>query len=259
MKNKALLVGINHYPHPENELYGCVNDIMDMHEFIAITNPVYSLDNITILKNQQATKQNIKAQLLWLIDDISVGDQILFHYSGHGAQLPSLQHALEKDGKDEIICPYDFDWTPDTTFRDKEFAAIFKQIPEGVHFVWVSDSCHAGDLSKVAIHQHPSLKYRVFSPHDALKTNTSTSTLSHGHFEGALLSACGENQLSADALIDNRYNGAFTFYLLKNLKKHGTQIPMKTLIQMVQKELEQNGFDQSPQIEGNMQDLSFFK
>ncbi len=30
MKNKALLVGINKYPDPQNELRGCINDILDM-------------------------------------------------------------------------------------------------------------------------------------------------------------------------------------------------------------------------------------
>ncbi|MFY8165930.1 MAG: caspase family protein, partial [Sediminibacterium sp.] len=30
MQTKALLVGINKYPDPRNELRGCVNDILDM-------------------------------------------------------------------------------------------------------------------------------------------------------------------------------------------------------------------------------------
>jgi hypothetical protein len=34
MKNKALLVGINQYPNPSNELRGCVNDILDMEHYI---------------------------------------------------------------------------------------------------------------------------------------------------------------------------------------------------------------------------------
>ena len=35
MKNKALLVGINDYPLPGNDLRGCINDIEDMRHFIA--------------------------------------------------------------------------------------------------------------------------------------------------------------------------------------------------------------------------------
>ena len=259
MKSKALLVGINHYPHPENVLQGCINDIEDMHTFITTKHPIYSNEDIKMLKDHHATKQNIKEQLQWLIHDLSSGDQILFHYSGHGAQLPSIQSDIEKDGKDEIICPYDFDWTAATTFRDKEFASLFKLIPEGVHFVWISDSCHAGDLSKLAPKPIPNTKYRVFNPHDAFTTQVQLKTLSHGKLSGALLSACGENQLSADAYIDNRYNGAFTYFLLKNLEAHGTDKPMNELITLIQHDLIQHGFDQIPQIEGTMQQMPFFK
>jgi hypothetical protein len=49
-----------------------------------------------------------------------------------------------------LICPYDFsdaDATQ-TAIRDKEFAKFFASIPKGVHFVWISDSCHSEDLSR---------------------------------------------------------------------------------------------------------------
>ena len=59
MKNKALLVGINKYPDPRNELRGCVNDILEMEHFIAETNKVYSKQNIKKLTNKDATKKEI--------------------------------------------------------------------------------------------------------------------------------------------------------------------------------------------------------
>jgi hypothetical protein len=34
MNNKALLIGINAYPNPNNNLRGCINDIVDMEYFI---------------------------------------------------------------------------------------------------------------------------------------------------------------------------------------------------------------------------------
>jgi hypothetical protein len=89
------------------------------------------------------------------------GDQLLFHYSGHGAQVPTLNKQLEQDGLDEIICPYDFDGSSATTFRDKEFAQLFAGIPKGVHFIWISDSCHAEDLSR-DIHTNSAVNYRQF-------------------------------------------------------------------------------------------------
>jgi hypothetical protein len=108
MNNKALLVGINAYPNPSNNLRGCINDIVDMENFIASKNKVYQKENIKTLTDSRATKKSILDHLNWLLLGTSAGDQILFHYSGHGAQLPSQSPSIEQDGLDEIICPYDF-------------------------------------------------------------------------------------------------------------------------------------------------------
>ena len=121
MKSKALLVGINQYPDPRNSLRGCINDIVDMQHFISVTNKVYSTAQIKLLTDKAATKKGILLQLEWLLEGIEAGDQILFHYSGHGAQLPCQKIAgdvwEEKDGLDEIICPYDFDGSNATAIR----------------------------------------------------------------------------------------------------------------------------------------------
>jgi methylmalonyl-CoA mutase N-terminal domain/subunit len=90
MRNKALLVGINKYPNPRNELKGCVNDILDIEHFITETNKVYAKQNIKKLTDRQATKKEIVTQIKWLVEGAQSGDQLLFHYSGHGAQTPTL-------------------------------------------------------------------------------------------------------------------------------------------------------------------------
>ena len=136
MNNKALLVGINAYPNPNNNLRGCINDIIDMEYFIASKNKVYAKENIKTLTDSRATKKGILDQLNWLLMGASAGDQILFHYSGHGAQLPSRSPIIEKDGLDEIICPYNLSDADaaKTAISDKEFAKIFAAIPKGRAF-----------------------------------------------------------------------------------------------------------------------------
>ena len=277
MKNKALLVGINKYPDPRNELRGCVNDILEMEHFIAETNKVYSKQNIKKLTNKEATKKGILTQLKWLIDGAEPGDQLLFHYSGHGAQAPTKFTSLEKDGLDEIICPYDFDGTSKTSLRDKEFAQLFAGIPKGVHFVWISDSCHAEDLSRdhfitdeannlEKIHYK---HYRYFTglthfekredeAHDLAGITIGKTTPIISPLNGALLSGCQSHELSADAYINNRYNGAFTHYLIKNLNKYSETKNMKDVIALVNKDLAKNGYDQSPQSEGLLENNFFF-
>ena len=259
MKNKALLVGINKYPDPRNELRGCINDIKDMIHFISETNKVYKKENIITLTDKFATKQAIVENLKWLVADAQAGDQLLFHYSGHGAQAPTKHHKEEVDGFDEIICPYDFDWTNATTLRDKEFADIFLQIPKGVHFVWISDSCHAEDLSRDPINAN-NPTYRFFSGENTFQLENSDAPTSANLkiLNGVLLSACQSHQLSADAYIDKRFNGAFTHYLLKNLANDGINKNLQEIVAKVHADLSKNGFDQIPEFEGLLTKSSFF-
>ena len=275
MKNKALLVGINKYPDPRNELRGCVNDILEMEHFIAETNKVYSKQNIKKLTNKDATKKEIITQLKWLIEGAEAGDQLLFHYSGHGAQAPTKFNSLEKDGLDEIICPYDFDGTNNTSLRDKEFAQLFAAIPKGVHFVWISDSCHAEDLSRdpfkldELVTNSDYKQYRFFTglPHyeQVVNYEEEKGIITIGGIapiisplNGALLSACQSHELSADTYINKRFIGAFTHYLIENLNKYSGNKNMRSIIGLVNKDLEKNGYDQNPQSEGLLENKFFF-
>jgi hypothetical protein len=262
MNNKALLVGINAYPNPNNNLRGCINDIVDMENFISSKNKVYPKENIKTLTDNRATKKNILEYLNCLLLGASAGDQILFHYSGHGAQLPSNGHTFEHDGLDEIICPYDFsdaDATQ-TAISDKEFAKIFATIPKGVHFVWISDSCHSEDLSRK---QHIALdtKFRRFNDETQQSLTPPAASLSASPIplHGALLSGCASHQLSADAYINNRFNGAFTHYLIKNLIQYGQDASMQDIVKYVNIDLMENDYDQNPQSEGLLATQRFFQ
>ena len=263
MKNKALLVGINKYPDPQNELRGCINDILDMEHFIAETNKVYAKQNIKKLTDRDATKKGIVTQIKWLLDGAQPGDQLLFHYSGHGAQVPTLNQNLELDGLDEIICPYDFSGQGENALRDKEFAQLFAGIPKGVHFVWISDSCHAEDLSRDLKMNKASI-YRQFQGFTHHKYDKLPETSSENFnaittpLNGALLSACASHELSADAYIDKRFNGAFTHYLIKNLLQYSDSKSMQAIVKLVNIDLDKNGYDQNPESEGKLQNDFFF-
>ncbi len=276
MNNKALLVGINAYPNPSNNLRGCINDILDMEYFITSKNKIYQKENIRTLTDSKATKKGILTALNWLILGASAGDQILFHYSGHGAQLPSRSPSLEKDGLDEIICPYDFrgENAAATAISDKEFASIFAKIPKGVHFVWISDSCHSEDLSRKheivdandgnSNYELKDTRFRRFNHHyEKKQAQTVAPVASLGAaatpLHGALLSGCASHQLSADAYINNRFNGAFTHYLIKNLSLYGQDASMQEIVKYVNIDLMENDYDQNPQSEGLLTTQKFFQ
>ena len=254
-------MGINAYPNPNNNLRGCINDIIDMEYFIASKNKVYARENIKTLTDSKATKKNIINHLKWLLLGANAGDQILFHYSGHGAQLPSKGHTFEQDGLDEIICPYDFSDADaaKTAISDKEFAKIFSDIPKGVHFVWISDSCHSEDLSRKQ-HLAPETRFRRFNhePQQGVAIPAASLGAAPIPLHGALLSGCASYQLSADAYINNRFNGAFTHYLIKNLSQYGQDASMQDIIKYVNIDLMNNDYDQNPQSEGLLKTAKFF-
>ena len=271
MNNKALLVGINEYPNASNHLRGCINDIKDMEYFIASKNKVYPKENIRTLTDSRATKKGILSALNWLLLGASAGDQILFQYSGHGAQIPSHSPAIEKDGLDEIICPYDFrgEDAAETAISDKEFASIFAKIPQGVNFVWISDSCHSEDLSRKheIVESNDDItntRFRRFNYKDSTQqaeadapiTSLGAATIP---LHGTLLSGCASHQLSADAYINNRFNGAFTHYLIKNLSLYGQDASMQEIVKYVNIDLMDNDYEQNPQSEGLLATQKFFQ
>ena len=225
---KALLVGINKYPDPQNELHGCINDITDMAAFITKQRD-FAMADVRLLADDRATKAGIVERLEWLIKDAKPGDQLMFHYSGHGAQMATRSKTGEPDGLDEVICPYDFDWTDATALKDKEFAKIFASLPKGVDFIWVSDSCHSQDLSRGIKKKIPGIfKVRtMIPPPDIAWRNMSivnrTGVTLHELAKTAkqknlaLISGCKSTQESADAVFNKKANGALTYFLLKSL------------------------------------------
>ena len=259
---KAVLVGINKYPDPGNNLDGCINDITDMADLIT-KQKNFKMADVRLLTDDRATKANIVDRLNWLVTGAKAGDQLLFHYSGHGAQMVTRAKTGEPDKLDEVICPYDFDWTDTTALRDKEFAKIFAKIPSGVEFIWVSDSCHSADLSRgIKKPGDPVFKVRTMVPPPDIawrnrsfvggkaKLRELAKTAKMRNL--GLISGCKSEQESADAVFNNRPNGALTFFLLKAIcDATGKTDSLKALVKKVNKNLGLARYKQEPQLEGS--------
>jgi uncharacterized caspase-like protein len=257
--DRALLVGINAYPAP-NELRGCINDIEDMAAFIVDAYGFHK-PGIRLLKDAHATTHGIRTALAHLVHEAKPGDRLLFHYSGHGAQMPSHNEHQEVDGLDEVICPVDFDWSDEHALRDKDFHSIFASVPKGVEFVWVSDSCHSGDLFRdLRPPNAPYRKPRFIAPPQAIANEIAVAR-ANGIKRApllaptaapnvALIAGCKSTQTSADADFGQRANGAATYFLLQQLKRKPTA-RLSTIIPKVVAALEADQFEQEPQLEGD--------
>ena len=126
----ALLVGINAYASPGiNTLNGCENDVEAMRVFLMNQMHVPETQ-IKVLTNQAATRAAIlDAFKTHLIENpqIQRGDQLLFHYSGHGSYMPS-NDPNEPDGLDETVVAHDSRMPGIFDIPDKTLAALLDQL-----------------------------------------------------------------------------------------------------------------------------------
>jgi hypothetical protein len=251
MANRALLVGINAYS--DAPLRGCVNDVMDLRDLLSAKYG-FAPAEIRIVTDAEATTANIRQQLQdWLLGTATSGDRLLFHFSGHGTQLPGGDGLVH-----DVICPADFDFTEQHALSDVDFSAIFKALPADTEFSWVSDSCHSGDLAR-ALKAEVRPRYlppppAVMAEINALKARRAATRSLDGAIErlkGVLIAGCQSNETSADAMIGARYNGALSYYLLQELARaQGLSLDVDAVVKNVGRALTDNGYDQHPQIRG---------
>lgn len=145
-KRKAVLIGINDYPDQASKLEGCVNDVFRMSEVLQEYG--FLPEEIRVALDNRATANDIRERLDWLLHDARPGDLRFFFYSGHGAQIPSSHSDYEEDCSDECLVPYDFDWSLERAFTDKEFLQLYAQLSLEVDFVSVFDCCHSGGMTR---------------------------------------------------------------------------------------------------------------
>ncbi|MFN0147169.1 MAG: caspase family protein [Dehalococcoidia bacterium] len=274
---RALLVGINKYEDPRNNLKGCVNDVLMMGK-VLMENYGFNKNDIRLLVDRRATTANIRTRLRWLTAGAAPGSTLVFHFSGHGSQVRDRSGDELDDQMDEILCPYDLDW--DDPFTDDELAKAIAGVPDGVNFTLVLDCCHSGTgtrefFKEPATGRESLSRYLVPPPDIAFRQAGGVEVPDHPapergvnmvgqalapakrrHFGTALLdqnailiSGCRSDQTSADAWIDNDNRGALTYSLYTTLKEARWAISYGDLIERAGGYLEQNGYEQVPQLE----------
>ena len=264
MAKKALLVGINDY-QGISDLRGCINDVTNMRDILK-TYLRFTNRDIRVLVDKRATKANIISRLEYMVSKAKSGDFLVFHFSGHGSQIRDRDGDELKDHMDELICPYDMNW--DGTFiTDDTLNSIFTKLPKGVLLEVFLDSCHSGTgLRDVGLGrppelgpEHPTLsrylpppvdiECRLEGDEDDLKAERSFSGAGRSTVHHILWSGCKANQTSADAYINNSYNGAFSYYFCKHMRTSGGGISRKELLRRVRQALYNGGYSQIPQLE----------
>ena len=141
-RRTALCVGIDSYAGA-NALAGCVADANAWSAALSKLGFQTSM-----LTNENATRAAIDGELRTLISRSHAGDVIVLMYAGHGASVQDVD-GDEEDGKDEAICPVDFE--SGAFYIDDDIAKVLAGLPEGVNLTIFMDCCHSGTNTRFAM------------------------------------------------------------------------------------------------------------
>lgn len=152
-ERRALVIGIGQYEDPA---WGRINADNDLYYVERILDE-YGYTDVTMLRNEAATKGEIVTEFENLICRSMEGDIVYIHFSGHGQQVRDMD-GDEPDG-------YDESWIPYNAYRkccekdngrlhllDDEINYLLdslrKKIGEKGQILVVVDACHSGGSSR---------------------------------------------------------------------------------------------------------------
>lgn len=242
---RALCIGIN-YTGTSYELYGCINDATNIATQLRSFFP--TVDDVRLLTDTsetKPTKANILAGIDWLVRGLVPGQNIVFHYSGHGGRVRD-RNGDEASGLDSCIYALGMQTITDDEIR----SALATRIPAGCKCLVLLDSCHSGSAVD--------LRYRWQAPTADRLTYSEVSAYSKTNGSVLFVSGCRDTEYAMDTVgKDDRPCGAMTMALLDTWRTYGPGIKLKYLLWDIRKYLKENGYSQIPQMEtGKFEDMN---
>lgn len=233
--HRALVVGISDYGRLNQPLPGCGNDMKGWSAFFAKALGL-GADNIRLLADSRATRTGIIERIRWLLSDVGRGDQRIFVFAGHGAQLRrrNPQTGVVADKLDETLVAYPgaTDDYEDFMIFDEDLARLVDEsgFPNGADLTFVFDACHSAGMMRelLGLGVDGPLPRCLRIPQDMLARSFGESQADVrplGALESArlkvprLIVAAAKAEQSAwdDRMPDGARHGVFSFYALSML------------------------------------------
>lgn len=257
MAKKAVCVGINDYPYKDMDLKGCVNDATAWAELL-INHFDFPRDNIKLIIDSEATKNNVINEIKRLLTSAKAGDVLVFTNSSHGSYIKDTSGDERK--YDQVICPFD---VADNVIVDDELREMFVGIPANVNFTVISDSCHSGTITRIITPDYR--RKRFLNPklrgqpelRDPLRAKPRRrEKYPESEMKEMLISGCKDNQFSYDAQMQGMFHGAMSYFALQEIRAANYKITYADLVTRVVKQLDKARFPQQPQLEGKKENKS---
>ena len=221
---KALLVGIN-YTGSEYELQGCINDVDNFYTLLTKFFG-YKPENIvclteTLTSPNHPKKQTIMDAIDWLLFNQTEGDNLVFYYSGHGSNTEDLNRD-EKDRKDEVIVPLDFENAGVIT-DDWLKSNLVDKVKNNITLYSFFDSCNSGTVLDLKCNIECDTK-PFLSLRDAKKLNeyntrhwSNNYRISYESEENKnskvyCFSSCLNTEVSNETILNGKRQGLFSYF-----------------------------------------------
>lgn len=268
----SLLVGIDDYPSPIPKLNGCLKDVHRIQSYLQAEVEDDALQ-LRMLKNQDATYDNIITAFREHLGQAGPQDIVWFHFSGHGMEdftAREFKESLEPNGKDQNLVCYQEDIEKGSfLLADKELAVLLYELAhenkeKAPHIIVSLDCCHSGSGTRDSEWESSNtIKERVVSLRkikrweDAASAGKTRalSTYLNGYFkadqlsvplsEHILFSACSSIQTAGDTA----EGGLFTTGLIETLSAAKEPLSYADLFIRTRAAVQAVHKDQSPQFE----------
>lgn len=220
--NRALLIGIGKYKTGTqwSEIHGDAD--------VDLLKPLLEKKGfeVTTLKNDEATKQGIVAALNQLIKECNKGDNVYFHFSGHGQPMEDL-NGDEETPYDQTMVPYDAviyyeegEYEGENHFLDDEYSYYINSLrnklgDSGRLFIAI-DACHSegmqrGESDTIVVRGTDyTFRFNGKKPDRKFKVPV---TLSSGA-STVIVSACGKEEVNYEYRTSSgKMFGSLTYYM----------------------------------------------
>jgi metacaspase-1 len=262
-----VLVGIDEYERPDiPSLRGCVNDValvrLLLKQYLGVAN-----EDIRVVVNQRATKENILRRLSATVDSAAPGDIVVFYFSGHGSQIRDRDGDELADALDELICPYDMDWDRGTYLLDDDLSAIFDSLPPDILLEAFFDCCFWGAGPRELLPEprpqtlRTDVRYlpppfdiaaRIEGDEHRIDVHQLVACECFSE-RNVLWAASQEGQSAAEDYIEGRANGIFTYWGCQFIAQHIETMDLSSysrerLLEDLREYLHSLGYAQTPEL-----------
>ena len=256
----ALLIGINEYNDPRNNLGGCVRDVQSIQTYFETHfNDETQTFVPLVLTDKAATRANIIAGFDHY-KNAKDGDICLFHYSGHGSYCPSpkaFSH-IDVNGKHQTLVCHDSRAEGGRDLLDKELSYLIWKATKDkdLHFLAIMDCCHSGSntrsdyilarrFSNESKVENPLTNYLGIEDYAINDAGQYTPPVGD-HIQLAAASAL---ETAKEVFFQGKSGGVFTYCLLELLKEVQNNISYSELINRIRIRIRNVVREQSPQLD----------